>query len=226
MISLVLRGQKYFDSDEISAFERFDRLYGLDQNLVNGVRYIPAYPGAQGHPFLTEEAFQAGSLQVGENSFEKVMLAYDIHKQDVLLRYTHSTGIPVEIILRKKRINAFVLGLKTFEKLKLDETGLKFYQVLGTGGNKFCVYWSKSLSQSGTGNSFYVFSQPRRKFFLLKQGNALPFKSRGSFIKLFEPEQKRALKTYFRESQITLKTATDRQLEGLLNFCNDLPEKK
>lgn len=225
--SLILKGQKSYDPDDISTFEGFDRLYGLDQNLVNGQSYIPAYPGAKGHPFLSEEPFQVGTLQVGEDSFEKVMLAYDIYKQEVLLRYTQAAGNEIKIVLRRKRIKAFSLGIKRFDKLELDETGMKFYQVLGAGNMKCCIHWYKSLNQSSTGSSFYAFTlQPKRKYFLLTQGNAIPFKSRASFIKLFDPDLKKALKTYFRERRIILNTATDQQLDDLLVFCNDLPGEK
>jgi hypothetical protein len=47
-----LQGQETYSEKVADDYRSFDRLYGLDQNLVNGVRYKPEYPGSKGHPFL------------------------------------------------------------------------------------------------------------------------------------------------------------------------------
>ena len=69
---LNLRGQETVPGQLLQHYQQFEQLYGLDQNLVNGVRYIPEYPGSEGHPFFEEGPFSYGALQVGPEVYGNV----------------------------------------------------------------------------------------------------------------------------------------------------------
>ena len=220
---LNLRGQETVPGQLLQHYQQFEQLYGLDQNLVNGVRYIPEYPGSEGHPFFEEGPFSYGALQVGPEVYGNVLIAYNVYKQNIVLQYTSFVGGPEMIILRNQHIQSFRLGLRKFEKLDLGTEGEKFYQVVDGGGLKCYYHWTKIMNRSTTpGGSFYIFSTLKRKFFLLKEGEVYSFKSKGSFLKLFEAEHHKAIKSYLRVNRIRMKKISDRDMIGLLQLCNDL----
>lgn len=218
-------GQESGPAQMLKDYQQFEKLYGLDQNLVNGVRYIPEYPGSDGHPFLDDEHFSYGTIQIGPKSYSNVLIAYNVYKQNIIMQYTSFAGGPEMIILPNQHIQSFQLDLRKFEKLDPGAEGEKYYQVIDGGGLKCYYYWTKVLNRSTSpGGSFYNFSSLKRKFYLLKKGEVYSFKSKGSFIGLFESQYKKAIKSYFRENRIRMKLISDKKMIGLLKFCNELPE--
>ena len=214
------------DNEDIgSVYTQYDRLYGLNQDLINGIKYIPEYPGSKGHPFLDEVHFSGGSIRVGEKNYTGLSLAYNIFRQQLLLKYKNHSGGIDQIILRNRHIPAFSLGNRDFEKKKLDAKSDLFYQVIRTGRISCYFHWFKTLNQSATGEYFYVFSAPKRHYYLEIDGQVNQFRNKGQFIKLFEEEHHRAIKNHFRENHINLKQVNDRKIIVLLEFCNNLIEE-
>lgn len=218
-------GQESGPAQILKDYQQFEKLYGLDQNLVNGIRYIPEYPGSEGHPFLDDEHFSYGTIQIGPKSYSIVLIAYNVYKQNIIMQYTSFAGGPEMIILPNQNIQSFQLGLRKFEKHDPGAEGEKYYQVIDGGGLKCYYYLTKVLNRSTSpGGSFYNFSSLKRKSFLLKEGELFSFKSKGSFIGLFEAQYQKAIKNYFRENKIRMKQITDKRMIGLLQFCNELSE--
>ena len=46
LILIDLQGQETYTVKVADDYRSFDRLYGMDQNLINGIRYKPEYPGS------------------------------------------------------------------------------------------------------------------------------------------------------------------------------------
>ena len=104
-------GQEAVSEDARDHFGKFDQLFGLDQNLINGIRYRIEFPDTKGHPFLDEEEFSEGSIQIGEVWYKDIKLAYNIYNQEVVLNYHNSFGGSEYIVLH----NEFVQGFRLFD---------------------------------------------------------------------------------------------------------------
>ena len=114
---------------------------------------------------------------------------------------------------------------KKFEKLTFGMTGTAFFQVIEEK-NLRCLYrWNKSLNRSTSSVSgFYFYSEPKRKFYMLKGGQLHNFNSKKSFVKLFEVKHQKQIKQFFKRWHIQLKFVSDSQMQELLKYCNELSE--
>ena len=220
-----IAGQDFYPDKVAADYLAFDRLYGLDQNLVNGIRYKPEYPGSEGHPFLEDLQISTGSVRVNNHRYDEVRLGYNIYNQSIVLEYLNFAGAPEQIVLHDEFIDEFALGEKQFRKFTFQETGTAFFQVIEEK-NLRCLYlWSKSLNRSTTSVSgFYSYSDPRRKIFLWKDGQLYGVKSKKSFVGVFDATHQKAIKQFIKQWHIKLKFISDSQMQNLLNYCNGLSE--
>lgn len=203
-------------------YDRFDKLYGLDPNLMNGVLYRIKFPDTKGHPFLDEENFTTGSIRIGKRWYRDVMLAYNIYNQEVILKYLNSFGGSEYVVLHNDFIDEFWLGLRRFEKLNFSLTGEQFFQVIDAGRLKCCYRWSKSINESVYP---YAFWEPIRKFYLLKDNEIHAFQSKGSFIELFDRRNRKSIKIHFKKAKIKLKQISDKEMLELLQYCIELDDE-
>ena len=225
LILIDLHGQGTYPEQVAEDYRFYDRLYGLDQNLINGIRYKPDFPGSEGHPFLDDLRISTGVLTINHHRYEDVRLGYNIYSQSVILEYLNFAGAPEQIVLHNDFLSEFELKQKKFKKLSFEKTGTSFFQVI-EGGDLRCLYqWSKIIYRSTTSvNNFYVFSEPRRKSYLWKDGQLYGFNSKKSFIKIFETKYQKQIKQFFKMRQIQLKLISDHQMQELLRYCDELSE--
>ncbi len=225
LILIDLQGQETYTEKVAGDYRSFDRLYGLDQNLINGVRYKPEYPGSEGHPFLEDRQIITGNIRINNLHYQRVRLGYNIYKQSIILEYLNFAGATEQIVLHNETIDEFDLDQKKFERLTFDMTGTAFFQVIEEK-NLRCLYrWNKSLNRSTTSVSgFYFYSEPKRKFYLWKGGQLHNFNSKKSFVKLFEVKHQKQIKQFFKQWHIQLKFISDSQMQELLKYCNELSE--
>lgn len=225
LIIFDLRGQESNPEKVAASYHSFDRLYGLDQNLVNGVRYKPEYPGSEGHPFFDDRQIFTGSIRINQIHYPRVRLGYNIYNQSVVLEYLNFAGAPEQIVLHNEFFDEFQLGKKKFERLAFEMTGSAIFQVIEDRGLRCLYQWNKSLNRSTTSVSgFYIYSDPKRKFYLWKEGQLNSFNSKKSFVKLFDVKYQKQIKQYFKQWRIHLKSISDSQMQGLLKYCNELSE--
>ena len=218
-------GQGTYPEKVAADYLAFDRLYGLDQNLVNGIRYKPEYPGSDGHPFLEDWQITAGSVRINNLLYNGVRLGYNIHNQTLILEYLNFAGAPEQIVLHNKFIDEFTLGEKQFKKMAFEETGTAFFQVIKDEEIRCLYLWSKSLNRSTTSVSgFYFYSDPKRKIFLWKDGQLFEVNSKKSFVKRFDVKHQKPIKQFFKQWRIQMKSVTDSQMHNLLRYCNGLSE--
>jgi len=222
---IALQGQETYPEKVADDYRSFDRLYGLNQNLVNGVRYKPEYPGSEGHPFLDDRQIFTGGIRINDLRYPQVRLGYNIYNQSVVLEYLNFAGAPEQIVLHNESIDEFELDQKKFENLTFDMTGAAFFQVIEDKDLRCLYLWNKSLNRSTTSVSgFYIYSESKRKFFLWKNGQLYSFNSKKSFVKLFDPVHQKQIKQFFKQWHIQLKSISDSQMQELLKYCNEFSE--
>lgn len=201
----------------------FDRVYGLDQLLCNGKKYIyKPPPGTQQHQFLFSPGYISGSLTISGKTYSKVSLNYDVFNQELLLRYVSESGSVYYVEVSKAWLSGFSLDSLNFELLSVEKDP-HFYQVIGTGGLRILFYYRKNLELDGAvGNYVYHFTHAIRDSFILIDNKLKPFNSTRSMVKQFNPEQRAQLKSYLRKNKVNVKKASDRQMTDMINFIDNL----
>jgi hypothetical protein len=200
----------------------FDRSYGNDYTLINGIRFLQIPARAEGHPFMGENRFSTGRICIGENEYDGVDLKYDICNQQVILNYRDFTGSTQQIVLVSNEINEFTLETRLFRKMELPEKGWRYLQVMEGEPVSCLFYWHKELVKGSVGEYYYRYLPEKRSAYLLIYGELHPFRGKRSFINAFPEKYRKEIKGYFKSSNFLFSEASDSDLQYTLHFCNEL----
>ncbi len=203
--------------------EFFDQSYGPDYELVNGIKYVYLFFNSSGHPFLGEDRFYTGYAVINGRQYPDLKIKYDICIQRIVLNHTFFSGEKEQIILNNEFIDAFELDGKLFRKYSFPETGTKFLQVIESGDLCCLYFWKKKFNYSTTSiRNASSFSPPKKKTYLLLNGEIWPFNTKKSFLKLFPEGNQEQIDQFIRTNKIRLKEAPDNMMHQLINFCDKL----
>ena len=151
-----------------------------------------------------------------------IFLNYDIFNQKLLLQYADETGAIQIIEVSEAWLESFSLGPVNFKYIT-HKNESRIYQVLGDGPLHILYYWRKNLKLSNSAVAAdYTFSLPIRTTFVMIEGEPIPYGSKGSFIKLFDPVHKDEIKDYIHVNGIKLKKAPDQVMTDLIHFISNL----
>lgn len=202
--------------------EFFERKYGINADLLNGLKYRYPYAAAEGSPFLFEGE-PVADICIKGNVFLDQLVKYDIHNHKLVLEYTDLYGAESSIVLRKEWVDWFRYGEMRFGKFSGAGTKERFYQVVYEG-NLSCLYaWERDLKlDSGTGSKQYIFTDPGRTGYLVDGNRFHRFQNRWSFLRFFDNPERREIREYIRSHRIRIRKAPDREMHALMNYCNQV----
>lgn len=205
--------------------ERFDRAYGSDYNLLNGRQYTLFYSSIS-DPFLNGEQARPGRLVLNGAAYEGVPINYDLYQQAVILQFISHTGEIRYLVLNRDAVDEFALDGKMFSKASLSGEAEQYVQVIEKGSRRFIISWRKDMNYGAFVNRTpYTYNKALKRIYLENQGGApYPVRSRSSFLVPFSEDHRAEIRHYLRKERIRFKSATDRQLEKLLEYCNGLEE--
>ena len=203
-------------------YNYFNTLYKLDQNLINGIKYYKPREAISGNEFFLEEKSSRGKITVNGKEYANVFLKYDIVNQDVILEYDYPPGGKLQIVIDDEKVSEFEIFDKTFRKYYFPVTGSQFFQTISAGNQVCLIHWKKILIPNGSSLQYtYKYSEEKKKTYLLRQDQLFQFGGQKSFLKLF-PEFRNEIKQYLTRYNLDLRNISDKNLAGLLGFCNDL----
>jgi len=220
---LLLDGQDTLADDAYAYAEMVQWAYGQDQELVNGVQYYNRHPSSLGHPYLLEGLVHQGSVSLRGKIYTGLWLKYNIHDQNVEVEYRTMVGADNQVILVNDRINFFTIGNYYFEKLKLEDGGAKFYQVLGEGRMVWYIHWTKKLvPRSGDTRFMEEFTSAKRDYLMKLDGSIYPFGNKKSFVRLFPKSIQKDMKKLIKSNHIQIRSASTEQLELFILAATNL----
>lgn len=165
--------------------EYYDRSYGSDYTLVNGIRYLQIPAGAEGHPFMGENRFLPGRIVIGEKEFDGTELKFDICNQEIILNYRDFSGSSQQIVLVSDAIDEFTLEDQVFRKMELPDMGQRYVQVMRGDPASCLFYWQKELVEGLSGEYYYRYLPEKRSAYLMMNGELQPFRGKRSFVNAF-----------------------------------------
>jgi len=206
------------------AKENFDKVYGKDPTLYNGLLYNTFYPGkVEGDQYFTNSNYQKGEVIIRGVKYNNIDLNFDIYKQVLLLKYLSSSNVYNVIEISKAWLESFSIGNYRFVLYGTPNTPQRFYQVLGNDSLLLFYFWKKELMSQNdyVGNTSYYFALTKEQNVLIN--NSLKkFNSNRSFIHLFVKQQQAHIKEYLRANKINVKNASDQTMEELINYCSKI----
>ena len=203
-------------------YKYFSTLYGLDQNLVNGVKFYKSPEAVSGIEFFKDAKSSPGQISVNGIRYPDVFLKYDLVKQDVILEYNYPPGGKMQIIIDKEKVTEFEIFEKTFKKYRFPSTGEHFFQTITVGDLVCLIYWTKIRVPSTSSMHYaYLYTEENRKTYLLIENQLYQFSGQRSFLNLF-PEYKEEIKKFIRRHQLEIRNVSDGDLVRLLEYCHGL----
>jgi hypothetical protein len=203
-------------------YKNFNTLYGLDQNLINGVKFYKSPEAVSGNEFFLDDKSSSGQITVNGISYPNVFLKYDLVEQNVILEYDYPPGGKMQIIIDKEKISEFEIFERTFKKYRFPSTGEHFFQILTAGDLVCLIYWTKIRVPSTSSMQYaYLYSEENRKTYLLIGNQLFQFAGQRSFLKLF-PEHKDEIKKFIKRHQLEIRNISDDDLVWLLEHCYGL----
>ncbi len=211
------------NNDFLQVKDFFDQSYGEDFNLRSGKQYTHHYFDVTGHQFFFSELYRKGNLTIRGNKYEGVSINYDIYNQLLVLQHTDYIGRTELLQLNEEFIETFTLDDKLFVRMTFPETGTRFFQVIRSGKLACLSYWEKALVYSSLSmTNQYKFNKQLRRTYLLDNNQLRSFKTKSSFIKLFQKEYRREIKVYLRREKIKFWQLSDENIIRVLEFCNGI----
>lgn len=198
----------------------FDQSYGLDALLTNGRKYFPDSNPVVGHPFWKREEAFLGNITISGRQFTNQQLKYDLHKQLFVLFYSNYNGQPGQIILNNSVIDSVSLGNCLFIPNKNPNIRLPFVQLIYQGKLSCIIAWNKDLNFNSIGQTIgYEYAKDNFSSYLTYKGSDYRFKTKSSFLRIFNRKERVAIRKYLSSSWIKFKKMNDQDLRKLIIFC-------
>ena len=203
--------------------EHFDQLNGPDYTLLNGRQYNLPYTGTS-HPYFNSERYRSGSIMLNGEGYDSVLINYDIYDQQLILQVPGNiSGQYMKVVLNRELIDHFKIDGRMFRLMAFPETGTSFFQLVSSGDISCLLHWKKKLYRSPssgiTGNKYLKQS---RTIYLQKEDQLFPVNNRSSFTAIFDEAYREEIKGFLRREKIRFRSASEKKLGELMNFCIEL----
>ena len=200
-------------------------VYGTNDFVVNGRKYLPDHYNAKGNPYFLSENWTKSTLIVDGKKYGEQDILYNIDVEKVILKTTINDSIIVFVMLNNEFVNSFYLGSHYFVNAATIELGDYFpgfiEQVYSNSFTVFIRHQKSFVSEftKNTPNGFYSATKSVNYIFNNGQIHKLPTKR--SLLEYFSP-QKKEVKTFMRKNKISYKRADYSQLYKLFNYCDEI----
>jgi len=208
-----------------SIIKQFSSLYKADTRLISGDFYpSPHMSPASGHPFFISPDWKLGSVRIGNQIFDSLLLRYDVHSNQVVLNTANLTNPTLQVALINHNINRLSLNNRIFipDPLSQDSVRPSFCEVLAEGPVTLLYRISKKLSLPGAGTADYVYQTKESKT-LVVDNQMIPYRGPGTLIKQY-PRFSAQLRAKIRQDKLKLKRRHPEHHGRLVAYLNVLLE--
>lgn len=202
------------------------KAYGLDQTLLNGVRYYTIYEIQVENPYFLRDDVVERTLVLNGQIYHDVDIRFDICAHHLELDFPNAYGGISRIFTVSDHVDGFSIGLNHFEKLDIEIGVPKFYQVIRTNCITCYVLWAGKCGRSsdlGSDSDANV----DVTLFLESDVDIKEFKRRGDFSKFFDEAYRKEIKQFLRKNSFKFRTATpEEMIKNLNDVCSLLEDKQ
>lgn len=178
--------------------------------------------------YFLEGGFQPGKVIFKDKEYDNVYIKYDIYKQQILILHQRE-DVLIKTILTDEFISGFTLFGLEFRKISLGENEPAYYQVINANKSINCFYhYYKDRNEriKDDDTKLYIYTANKRKSYVEIEGVVSKYTGNRSFIKIFPDYARHEIKNYLKSSDMKVKIAGDEEMLELLNFCQNLIQKR
>ena len=207
--------------------EKVQKIYGVDDRLINGYPYQAPGSVIASHPYFLTEDWLSGTVFMSGEAYHNKQIKYDLEKDAIVLKATLQDRISKIIhlnsfLIDSVRINnhLFIHSRKYFPADSVETFYEEVYKTTGKSVGLLIHYSKTYLSQ-------YTNVAPRGRFsdmeadrWFIRQGNATKVNRRRAFLKQFDQKDRQEIRRFMRNQDISYRRATAQQLQQLMKFCS------
>lgn len=195
------------------------KIYGLDQDLFNGVQYYKQYLQYMGDPYFPKDIFYTGSVSLKGKKHRDLQLKYDSYSQFLILAYTDFKNIYNQLMINSIHVDSFQLGKQNFQKLSLLGENPKFYQILNSGPLTCFIHWKKDITSTSYNFRYtHEFTEPIGKYYIKYRGVIQAFNNKESLASIFPESLKKDLKKYLRQQGFNFRQTGSADIQNMLDY--------
>ncbi len=196
-----------------------------NQVLYNGRLWRNLYSRVRGDSFLFTEEFLSGTVTIGNKTFKKVDIKYDIFKDELIA--LSEKGFILQ--LNKEVIDAFSFNWneRIYQFRKMDSDSLKnpggFVNVLVDGEVSLLVKYRKDILYLAIDNRYDLFNQTL-KIYVVKDGEAYFVNSRKDLLGLLN-SRKQEIKSFINSNDLKISRNSPDSFKAVVEYYNELQKK-
>ena len=207
-------------------FQYAEQHYNTNDKLVNGFIYNLPDRRIDGHPYLEENQWVLGTLFIGGDAYDQVLLKYDLTQDDVILKARMINGKYKAIELTHEHVDSFRLGNRHFVNsnkfIDQDEDMAYYEQILDDRliyirkHSKYFIAKYDVLTPHGR------FSELQTRNYFIVEGKLTDVTGKGSFIRFFPKSKRKKIRRFLRKENIRYRKASSAEMRRLLEYCNQI----
>ena len=205
-------------------YKHFELEYGSDPNIINGIRYYDFYANAEGHPFLEDTINYNTLIEIDGIQYDNIALSYDIFEQHLIVHDNNEKHQPLKIIINNNEVSSFQLNKRQFRAYVSNNEEPMFYEEVALGKISCLYHWIKTRNTLLYDRDVvsYKYSHPIKNSYLYVNGKFHQYKNNRTFCRLFSKDICNLLEAYLNDNSINIRTASNKQIRELINYCNSL----
>jgi hypothetical protein len=205
-----------------SAVAAYESALHLQEALYNGSQYVPIPEPYDGFPFFGSEYLEEGTIKYAGEVFHNVPMEYDLVHDVLVIEHYDQRGYVTDVMLHSDLVEYFDLLGHRFISVHEDSSGLRpgFYDLLYDGEMKLLCKYKKSVHETVEAGTLNVKFLERVTYYLLRDGQGIPLRSRSSLFKALA-DKKKALRQYARANRLTDEDK-ERMFASLIRYYESL----
>jgi hypothetical protein len=184
----------------------YHRALGPQEHLFSGSEYVELNMPRRGHPFHKTREWEEGAIFFDGILYANVPMLYDVLRDQVVISHASEENIFVKIKLNNDRIGYFNFMGDTFVQVSgktASGTSLAqgLYHQLYDGEVGVVAKRVKTRQDLIESQTVIAVFTPKDRYYIRKDGQYHPVKSKGSVIEVFK-EHKKELARHLRKTGI------------------------
>jgi hypothetical protein len=200
-----------------------DQKYGLDQNLVNGRKYIHQNPLAFGFPEWFQKKPFNGEIVISGIKYSNQSLRFNAYKQIFILNYKDYNSALKSIELNNSQVDTVKINGSVFIQNNNKDIPSAIVEIIAIDSISCFIAWRKDYSYNGGGlHPGFYYTDDIKLIYITYRDRLWLAKNKRSFLKAFSKGIRDSVRKYLSGQTNNFKEMNSHELKLLLNYCNDL----
>jgi hypothetical protein len=198
--------------------------YGTDDELINGLIYLPQNPNAKGNQFFVSDDYLKGKIYKQGVLFDDQLLKYDIENDELVLHGKVNKSY-IDILLHKSHIDSFLIADRFFinsTHLFSIDTLNKFFELIYRNNSSFLIeYYKEFRTDYNEKTPHGRYTSAKKRYFIFENNELFEVTRKSKFLRFFR-QDKRDIRKFMKKNKIRYKKAQQTELKRLMEYCNGI----